>query len=114
MTNWTDIQDRFIELLYWMRDQGLTPHQPRHQDVLLNPFTRRTSTHRQMTPHQRRYSLWVPTHQGMKNRLPNLRMEYACGMHIASAGEHVGAGPGESEALLSLAHSMRRELQAAA
>lgn len=101
-----------LELLYWMRKHNLVPKKFHRDDRFLNPFTKKISCHDQMTDHQRAYSLWIPTRRGLRDLVPSLEMESVGAMVIAKDGLMIGAGPGESEALLSLMNDRRKALAA--
>lgn len=99
---------RVLDLLYWMRGEGLGPTNFDKTDRFLNPFTKRIATKVQLKAHQVRYSLWIPTVDGLKHAFPDIKVEEVGGMRLITANGRLGAGPGESEAMLSLMHDMRQ------
>jgi len=89
----------------------LTPKNPTRSDRFLNPYTRRIVHYtlrrrRQLEEH----CLWLPTAEGVREYLP-IEIEQVSGLTIAQVGRWLGAGPGESEAILSLFHFLRTELR---
>lgn len=99
---------RVLDLLYWMRGEGLNPVNYDGSDRFLNPFTKRIATKMQLKAHQLRYSLWIPTVEGLKHLYPDIQVEEVGNMRLITANGRLGAGPGESEAVLSLLHNMRQ------
>lgn len=102
------VQEKVIELLYWMRDAGMTPVSPHQNHRHLNPLTRKIHRYSRLSENQKRYALWLPTADGLKHVMPDLTIDIIGTMHIAQSDTYVGAGIGESEAILSLVHDMRR------
>lgn len=105
-----NIEQKFLDLLYWIRDLGLTPEHPRRTDRFLNPYTKRITTYDPKKRHQLRHLLWLPNEAGVRAHLPSVKVEPAAGLTTARVGRWVGAGAGESEALLSLLNLLRQEL----
>lgn len=100
--------EKVIDLLRWMKEKGLAPIKPARHDRFLNPFTRRISHRKNLAAHQLEVSLWIPDLRGMRQLIPAIEMEKVRGTILASAHGFCGAGPGESEALLSLVNDFRR------
>jgi hypothetical protein len=106
------VEQKTIELLYWVKDLGLTPKKPRRSDRFLNPYTSRIVAYSPKRHRQLEHLLWIPTEQGVRAHLPYVKVEKIATLTTARAGRWVGAGPGESEALLSLFNIFRGELTA--
>jgi hypothetical protein len=106
-----NIEREFLNLLYWIREIGLTPKKVSRHDRFLNPFTNKVAPNHRLSENQRRHSLWVPTLDGIRRILPRLKHEICGHMHIITDERgYVGAGPGETEALLSLLNNVRTAL----
>jgi len=101
------VEQKIVDLLYYIREAFPAPRTHRH-DRYLNPFTRRIQVRSRMQKHQLAHALWIPTVRGLKRALPGLRMEMCRGTVIVSVPGYLGAGCGESEALLSLVNDIRR------
>jgi hypothetical protein len=104
------VEQKFIELLSYMRDRGIVPDRFNAMDRFLNPFTRRIARGYQLKPHQRAHVLWIPTEKGIKPHFPDIKLESCRGTIIATTKSgFLGAGVGESEAILSLVQDHRRQ-----
>jgi hypothetical protein len=101
---------QMLDLLYWFKALGLTPKHPRRSDRFLNPYTNRIVSYNPTRRFQLKHLLWLPTAAGIRKHLPYVRVEELKDLTTAKAGNWVGAGPGESEAILSLFHTLRTEL----
>lgn len=101
-------QDKVIDLLHWMKEKGLVPTDSCRGERFINVFTQRIERHRKR-PTRTSHLLWIPSEKGIRNHLPDLEIADCDGLTIARSGNHIGAGPGESEAILSLVNRMRCE-----
>jgi len=109
------VEQKFIELLSYMKDRGLVPERYSPMDRFLNPFTRRIARGHQVKPHQREHVLWIPTAKGIRVHFPDLKLENCRGTIIATTKSgDLGAGVGEAEAILSLVNDRRRHQMMAA
>lgn len=97
-----------LELLYWMRSEGLLPEKYAGSDRFLDPFTRRLTTKIQLKAHQIKYFLWIPTVEGLKHFFPDIKMERVGDLDLITAAGYLGAGPGENEAMLSLINNIKQ------
>jgi hypothetical protein len=101
------IEDKFIDLLTWIKERNLEPRVPSRNDRYLCLFTKKMIPFDRLKPHQRRTSLWIPTARGLNQR--GFRVETRNLGHLVVAKSHrfMGAGAGESEAVLSLLNRIR-------
>lgn len=100
-------EELIMDLLYWMKGEGLRPTFYRRNDRILNPYTRKISGSRFIGSHQKKIGLWIPTFRGLKPKLPDLRMSKNSDLYFATSAGEYGTGFGESEALLSLMQALR-------
>lgn len=99
-----------MDLMGWMKDVGLVPQTFHPRDRFVNPFTRRVHSHKNMAPHQLRHALWIPSFASLKKLLPSLQLHRQGHIYVAVVDQNLGAGPGEAEAILSLAHDIRSDV----
>lgn len=103
-----NIENRILELLYWVQGEGLTPINFNGNDRFLNPITKRIATKTCLKSHQLSNNLWIPTVKGLKRFYPDIQLEKVGGMCLVTANGKLGAGLGESEAMLSLLNDIRQ------
>lgn len=101
------VESRIIDLLYWMMATGFRPVKFCRKDRFLNPITKRIRLLNQLNESQVNYNLWIPTVDGLKHVLPGLTIEEVDGLKLVTYNGRIGAGTGESEAILSLLNDMR-------
>lgn len=102
------VKRKVIDLLQWVKDVGFEPTHHNILDRHVNPFTNRLGYYGSLPQSRYKYMLWVPSSRGLRGVLPNLKLETINGMVVATAGPYMGAGVGESEALISLMQDLRQ------
>ena len=96
-------QIQIIDLLTWVKERGLSEETERW----LCPFTRRIRQRAQMKSHQVRTALPIPTLSSLRSRGMCVSLEDVGELKLARSHRFLGAGVGESEALLSMLHQLR-------
>lgn len=110
-------RQRVLELLTWVRDEGLYPEKFTGEDLFVVPITNVLIKYKYLNPQHQSIALWVPRGETMKKVLAkkgfnNLSMFEQCGVHFVefrkTEGLHRGIGVEPTVALLSALQAMRR------
>lgn len=114
----TNHRQRVLELLTWVRDEGLWPERFTGEDLFVVPITNVLIKFRHLNPQHRSIALWVPGGEAMKKALAKKGFDSLftfeqCGIHFVefhkSEGLHRGIGVEPRVALLSALQAMRRK-----
>jgi hypothetical protein len=102
----------FIDLLTWVRDEGLTPSRFNRRDHFLDLFSRRIKRFNDLRPHQMATTLWIPNEQGLKAQGVDVKVQKDHDVFFVTVKRHNrtarGAGFREPEAVLSALNQVRR------
>lgn len=114
---------KVLELLTWVREQGLWPERFSDHDLFIVPITNVLVSYKHLNPRHREIALWVPNKEAMKKILERkgfdgLSTFEHSGVHFVEfhkrEGLHRGIGIEPTVALLSALQSMRQEVLLAA
>lgn len=111
-----DVKEQVLDLLQWIKDQGLWPKRFNGNELFVVPLIGKMCRFRDLKGHQRASALWVPSTPTLKKVLRPRGLALACrvqnGIHFTGflnrSYTFSGVGVGRSEALLSAFASMRR------
>jgi hypothetical protein len=104
-------ENKIIDLLEWATRHGFIPDRPARNDLYLEVASRRIVRHRDLQPHQRRSSYWIPNIRGLKRLGLPVRKSRISDMIVVEALNFTGAGLGEHEAALSMVNHMRGQFR---
>lgn len=101
-----DPKREIIDLLYWMKERQFQPAFFTEDDRFVDPVSKQIIDLKGV---RKSRLLWLPTQEGLADKMPGLEVGIEADFVTASFQGHSGFGVGESEAILSLMQSIRKE-----